>query len=221
MQSDLGLLIVTAASIGFIHTLFGPDHYLPFIVISRARKWTISKTIGITTICGVIHVISSVILGLVGISIGVAVTKLEIIEASRGEVAAWLLILFGIVYTIWGIYKSRKKDKHNHIHFPGQKETKKSWKELTPWLLFVIFFFGPCEPLIPILMYPAASESLTAIILVVLAFGGITILTMNAVVLLSLYGIRFLPKISIERYLHAIAGFTIFLCGVGIQFLGL
>ncbi len=28
MTIDLGLLILTAASIGFVHTLLGPDHYL-------------------------------------------------------------------------------------------------------------------------------------------------------------------------------------------------
>ena len=40
MSPDISILLVTAASIGFIHTLTGPDHYLPFIVMSKARKWT-------------------------------------------------------------------------------------------------------------------------------------------------------------------------------------
>jgi len=33
MSNELMILLVTAASIGFFHTLLGPDHYLPFIVI--------------------------------------------------------------------------------------------------------------------------------------------------------------------------------------------
>ena len=36
MNNSLALLSVTAISIGFIHTLLGPDHYLPFIVLSKA-----------------------------------------------------------------------------------------------------------------------------------------------------------------------------------------
>ena len=35
MNIDLGLLLLTAASIGFIHTLLGPDHYLPFVAMWR------------------------------------------------------------------------------------------------------------------------------------------------------------------------------------------
>jgi hypothetical protein len=33
------VLLVTALSVGFMHTLLGPDHYVPFIVIGRARRW--------------------------------------------------------------------------------------------------------------------------------------------------------------------------------------
>ena len=31
-------LVVTAASLGFIHTIFGPDHYVPFVMMSRAMS---------------------------------------------------------------------------------------------------------------------------------------------------------------------------------------
>jgi hypothetical protein len=40
MAIELKALILTAASIGFFHTLLGPDHYLPFIMMSWARKWS-------------------------------------------------------------------------------------------------------------------------------------------------------------------------------------
>jgi hypothetical protein len=41
------------------------------------------------------------------------------------------------------------------------------------------------------------------------------------VVLLSLRGINLIPLKGLERYTHAMAGGTICLCGVAIQFLGL
>jgi hypothetical protein len=44
---------------------------------------------------------------------------------------------------------------------------------------------------------------------------------MLSVVLLTLFGINFLPIRALERYIHAVAGATIFLSGVSIQFLGL
>ena len=40
MSNEIAILTATAASIGFFHTLFGPDHYLPFIVMAKANNWS-------------------------------------------------------------------------------------------------------------------------------------------------------------------------------------
>ena len=69
---DFYILVTTALSIGFIHTLIGPDHYLPFIMIGRARNWSVAKTMRITIYCGIGHVIGSAALGVVGIGFGIA-----------------------------------------------------------------------------------------------------------------------------------------------------
>ena len=103
MNDSIAILSVTAISIGFIHTVLGPDHYLPFIVLSKAKNWTLKKTMLITFLCGVGHVLSSVVLGLIGIIVGVSVTKLVAIESFRGNIAAWLFIAFGLVYMIISI----------------------------------------------------------------------------------------------------------------------
>ncbi|MCK4904609.1 MAG: hypothetical protein KAS35_07930, partial [Candidatus Marinimicrobia bacterium] len=70
---ELQILIWTAISIGFIHTIIGPDHYLPFIMIGRARQWTIIKTMWVTVLCGIGHVIGSVLLGIVGVMLGLSI----------------------------------------------------------------------------------------------------------------------------------------------------
>ena len=44
MTVDLGLLILTAASIGCIHTLLGPDHYVPFVAMGAARRPSFLQT---------------------------------------------------------------------------------------------------------------------------------------------------------------------------------
>jgi len=92
---------------------------------------------------------------------------------------------------------------------------------MIPWVLFTIFVLGPCEPLIPLLMYPAAKNSTTGMIAVVLVFSSITIATMLGVVIVSTLGISFIPVRRIERYLHALSGATIALSGMAIQLLGL
>jgi hypothetical protein len=105
--------------------------------------------------------------------------------------------------------------EHTHMH------NKKSPKELTPWILFIIFIFGPCEPFIPLLLYPAAKNNLSEMILVTFTFTGITVITMIAIVFTSLFGLKLIPTLNLERYMHSIAGGTILLCGLCIKFLGL
>jgi len=230
------ILIGTALTIGFLHTLFGPDHYLPFIVMSKARNWSMKKTTLITILCGIGHVASSVVLGLVGIAFGVAVLNLEIIEGTRGDLAAWLLLGFGFAYFIWGVHKVLKTRRHAHKHFHmegaehshthththshSHTHLNKS-KNITPWILFTIFVFGPCEPLIPILMYPAATNNILSLILVTLAFSFATIGTMTIMVLSMTYSLNRINLGSLEVYSHALAGAVIFMSGAAIKFLGL
>jgi sulfite exporter TauE/SafE len=235
-QSSLAL-ILTAASIGFIHTILGPDHYIPFIVMSKAGKWSRSKTIWITTIAGVGHVLSSVVLGIIGIALGIALSSLELIESFRGDLAGWLLITFGLLYFAWGIrhiYKSRQHShahfhedgtfhthSHNHLEEHAHVHESKKVNSITPWIIFTIFIFGPCEPLIPLLIFPAISHNVLTLVLVSLTFAVATIGTMLSVVTGSLYGLKMISLKGAEKYSHAVAGGLILLCGVSIKFLGL
>lgn len=236
MNAEIAVLSVTAASIGFFHTLVGPDHYLPFIVMSRSGHWSRKKTAVVTLLCGVGHVMSSVILGLVGVSIGIAVTRLEAVEGVRGSVAAWLLIGFGFAYFVWGVHRAIRGKMHSHGHSHGENGGhdhhhvhsgdhthvhEEGGGNLTPWILFTIFVFGPCEPLIPILMYPAAKESVFGMIMVASIFSMTTIGTMFAIVMLGTWGMSFARMGKLERYSHALAGLAICLAGLAIQFLGL
>ena len=240
MTADMPLLLTTAASLGFIHTILGPDHYIPFIMMARAREWSVPRTLWITFFCGIGHILSSVALGIIGISFGLAVSHLEVFESFRGNVAAWLLIVFGFAYFIYGLKVAYRHHRHVHAHHHDRDapdahahlhthdgghlhvhDEEGKGKHITPWVLFTIFLFGPCESLIPILMYPAANHSAVSLALVTSVFGGMTILTMITVVIVSLWGINLLPFSRFEKYTHALAGFSIFLCGLAIQFLGL
>ena len=237
MPNEIGILVVTAASLGFFHTLFGPDHYIPFIMMARARQWTFFKTMWITLLCGLGHVGSSVVMGIIGVIVGVSLNRIEGIESFRGNIAAWLLILFGLGYFGWGIYKAiaNKPHTHWHLHSDGSKHRhthshledhvhrheEEDSRNITPWILFTIFVFGPCEPLIPLLMYPAAKSSMAGLVLVTGIFCLVTVLTMMGVVFVITKGFNLLPFGKLERYTHAIAGAMVTLSGIGIVFLGL
>ncbi len=220
----------TAALLGFTHTILGPDHYIPFVMMSWARKWSSAKTALITFLCGLGHVAGSIVLGMIGVAIGIAVERLEWVESVRGDLAAWLFIGFGLAYLMWAIRRLYRGKPHvheaghmhphthlgEHSHVHDEKPAS-----IAPWTLFVIFVFGPCEPLIPLLMYPASKGGYADVTLIATVFGSVTIATMLATVLLARRGVNFLPMAKIQRYAHVLAGSTILLCGLAIVFLGL
>ncbi|MFA6540618.1 MAG: sulfite exporter TauE/SafE family protein [Bacteroidota bacterium] len=234
MTDELSILVLTAASVGVMHTLLGPDHYIPFIAMSKAGGWSKWKTMWVTILCGFGHVGSTILLGIVGIAFGYSVFHLESIESYRGDIAGWLLLIFGLLYMIWGIRRAvlNTPHTHSHIHHDGSMEVHshehahghRHTEQTSPmriWIIFTIFVFGPCEPLIPVLMYPAARGSMSDVIIVSTVFSLVTIGTMLTIVFSALYGIALIPMKKMEQYSHALGGFAIFMCGVAVQFLGL
>jgi nickel/cobalt transporter (NicO) family protein len=235
MGTELTILLGTAASLGLVHTLIGPDHYLPFVMMARIGNWSMRKTALVTFLCGIGHILSSVALAFIGIGFGVALSKLKAFEAARGELAAWLLIAFGFTYAVYGLHLAIKARPHEHLHDHGEPHTHPHTHtgphshvhsapdvgSLTPWVLFTIFVFGPCECLIPLLMYAAAVNGRGAVALAAGVFGATTILTMLSVVIASSLGVGKLSLGRMERYSHALAGLMIFACGGAIKWLGL
>lgn len=257
MTEDIAKLSLAAISIGFFHTLMGPDHYVPFVAMARIGRWSLPKTLVITLLCGVGHVASSVLLGLAGVALGVAVFKLEDIEAVRGDIAGWMLLTFGLMYFAWGIRRAIRNQPHAHLHAhengtihthahtheadhlhvhqdaghegamarsddgrttaSTSQSNDESGKRLTPWVLFTIFLFGPCEPLIPFLMYPAAKGSMWGLVWVTALFAIATLATMTVMVASMYLGASFLKLGRFERFGHAVAGFFVFACGAAIK----
>ncbi len=92
-------------------------------------------------------------------------------------------------------------------------------KSPTLWMLFSVFLLGPCEPLIPLLMYPAIQKSWPTVAVVSAAFGLTTLATMSVLTLACAAGMQKLNLRRFERYTHAAAGATVALCGAAIVFL--
>lgn len=231
-------LLATALTVGVVHTLIGVDHAIPFIVLSRAQRWSLRRTWLITGLCGLGHVLSSVLIGAIGIGLGVAVSHLEWFEQRRGALAAWTLIGFGLAYTVWGVYRSWRRRSPAHLHADGTVHSHSAagqhthaahgptvvggFRNSRPTVgaLFVIFVLGPCEALIPLLMVPASQSDPWLVAAVVAVFGGATVSTMLSVVTLGYWGLQAPIFGILERHTHTAAGLAIALSGVGIQLLG-
>ncbi len=245
MTHDAITLYVTAASVALVHTLLGPDHYLPFVAISRAGGWSSRKTVLITLLCGLGHVLSSALLGLIGIALGIAVFKLEWIEQFRGDVAGWLMVAFGLAYFLWGVRRAMRNRTHSHFHAhadgvvhshehthhadhvhvhagnldanPSRDGKGAGHARITPWALFTIFLFGPCEPLIPILIYAAAKGSAWTVAGVTIVFCVTTLATMTVIVLSARFVTNISPLPRLHRFGHALAGLVVLASGVAVQ----
>jgi sulfite exporter TauE/SafE len=227
-------LLLAAFGIALVHTLAGPDHYLPFVMLARARKWSARRTLGVTAVCGVGHVASSLVLGGIGVAVGVSVGAIEGMENARGELAAWLLVGFGAAYGLWGLRRAIRGRRglalhahggHVHLHEHGEPghdhHHARGERGTTFWALFVIFVLGPCEPLIPLVIAPASTGRWQLAAVVAVVFSVTTILTMLAVVLLALLGAQRLRLAFLERWAHALAGGMVAASGLAILFLGL
>jgi sulfite exporter TauE/SafE len=249
MSADLAALCAATASIALAHTLMGPDHYLPFVAMARAGGWSRARVSWVTALCGLGHVASSVVLGGLGVALGLSLTSLSGVDSVRGEIAAWGLILFGAVYAAWGLRAALQGATHSHWHLhPGAgphhhehahhgghlhlhearheaghaaSQQANHQESLGIGALLTVFILGPCEPLIPLLMYPAATGSAGRMLLVIVVFTAVTIATMLTAVLLALAGLRSFTALPLRRYGHAITGGIVCACGMLIQFGGL
>lgn len=229
---DFNLICLTVISISALHTFSGPDHYLPFIVLSRSKKWSLKKTILWTSLCGFAHVLSSVVLGLLGILLGWTLSKTFDIESIRGGFASWMLFLFGVGYVLYALYNLNKNKIHKHFdtsdegeiyvfeHKHGQTIAPNQRYKVTPWVMFFIFASGPSEPMIPLIIYPAIDYSLVEVGILIVVYILATVLTMLIMVLIGFYGTNSINYKGFEKYIELISGSIILICGFGMIWLG-
>ena len=230
-MAETGILLGTAITLALSHTLIGVDHYIPFIALSKANNWTIRKTIYVVLICGFGHVLGSVILGIIGITLFMQVTSFDGIQDIRDDIATYVLIAFGLIYTIYGIINAVKNKPHTHMVLDGQAiihshshngedhehKTKKTSSAF--WGLFIFFVLGACKPIIPLMMKIAAENNIFTLVLITVSFSVFTVSTMLLMTLLGVKGIQLIKTDKLERYAHLIAGSAVLVCGLAVLLL--
>jgi sulfite exporter TauE/SafE len=230
MSAELMTLLLTTVLISFVHTASGPDHYLPFIVFSRTRKWSLATTVFWTTACGIGHVLSSVLIGMIGVLLGWQLSKLDFVQGIRGDLASWSLLILGAFYLVWGLVRAYQNKPHKHFdvydgddiyvytHRHGETVRPSSRIKVTPYILLAIFVMGPSEPIVPLLFYSGVTRSIFEISLLISVFTVTTVATMLGIVLLGYFGQSFVRTDKLERFSHAIGGAVVTLSGVGMVF---
>ncbi|MFQ6051667.1 MAG: hypothetical protein ACE5K4_08235 [Candidatus Hydrothermarchaeota archaeon] len=191
-------LIVATLIVTTIHAIM-PTHWLPFVLVGRAQKWSYLKTISITVFAGLGHVSVTTVLGLIVAGIGIEISKVaaRLVELLGGI----MLFLLGIAYI--------------HIFFrkDSQPERVDLSNRAAIMSLFTILTFSPCEAVIPI-FFAASSFGWKiivplAIILAIGTVGGMAIMVATASI-----GLKKFEHPYLERYEKLIMGIVLAFLGI-------
>lgn len=209
-----GTLLVTAATVGSLHSL-APDHWVPFAAVARARSWSAGRTARVTLLCGFGHVTVSVLMGLLGLWLGLSV--LEVFGRRLESLAGVLLVAFGLVYGAWGLRRALGRHVHGHAH--AHYDHVHDPSRATVWGLFLLFSADPCVAVIPLIL-AAASLGAAKVVALVVVYELATLGAMITLVLPARAGVNVLRAGWLDHYGDAAAGALIAAVGLLVTGLG-
>lgn len=214
-MNDYSLLPILATGffIAVLHAML-PTHWLPFVMASRAQKWSWSKTQSILLIAGLGHVIMTTFLGSILFVVGLGVYhKIENYFLSIAAVAI-------ASYGSYLIYQYKSGHKHSHCdhseadhHHHGselEKTSKDGWAILS---LLSMLTFSPCESFLPVYLTSARFGWLGFTLLsVVLAVG--TLVAMLSFTWISTKAIEYYKMDWLEDHEKLISGVALIILSV-------
>jgi nickel/cobalt transporter (NicO) family protein len=217
------LLVLSACSTAVIHALI-PDHWLPFVLMSRVESWSERRAATLTGLAGLLHVLVTLLFGGLTIAFGTATAQglAERTGRSLGFLGGLLLAVFGLAYGIWR--HRREADAHarrndppsgprGHIHAHGHLLERWFHGALTARALVVVIGMSPCALLVPIL-FASAAEGSGALLVAAFGFALCTIGTMVGVTVSAMRGMRRIDLPFFTRYGDLISGAIVGVVGV-------
>ena len=213
----LTTVAATGFTVAFLHAAI-PTHWLPFVLVSRARGWSHGKTLAVTVLAGIGHVALTSLLGLLIAWFGFR------LDESAGRAFPWiaggLLLLFGVIYawrqwTGTGICHHHPPGGHHHAdEHCGEERERSHWQEeleASPlaskqsgdWTaiggLFVMLTLSPCEGFLPVYLsgvqFGWRGFVVLSVILAVATLAAMTLFTWFALVGFARFRLK-----AFERY---------------------
>ncbi len=232
-DASLGVWVVVAgsAAVGAIHALL-PDHWIPFVLLSKARRWDLGRSLAAVVAGGVAHLGSTAALGFLLAFLGAEAIR-RVGPAAEFAGAA-ILAVFGLMLALRGMRSARAGEGHSHSgeHSHDHPGTRPPVRDDSPahphsyphdrrrhagrghLLEGAVLGVRPCAEAIPIFL-AAAAYGLTSSVLAVAAWVLATLGTTVIVVWFSLLGLRSFKPDFLERYGELAAGLVILLMGMG------
>ena len=226
------LLLTTTAATAAFHTLI-PDHWLPFVLVGRARGWSARTTALVSGLSALVHTLLSIGLGIVALAIGQAAARM--IGESLEHASGVLLVAFGVAYAVWAWRKgghfhpggkllhAREEagsctgdegpaaSDHLHYHADGAWLSRDAGKGALS--LALIVGLNPCVLILPI-MVSTAAHGAAAVASVTAVYSVTTVALMVGLSIAGVAGARRLLVPAAARYMEAASGVLIALIGL-------
>jgi len=230
------VLLSTAIATGVFHTVI-PDHWLPFVLIGRARGWSIGRTAGVSAFSALVHVTISSLIGLFALAAGLFAA--DLVGETLHRAGAILLIVFGLLYAIWAWRKGghfhpggawlhsragtpscagdEGNDNPEHLHYHADDELIRGRSRWSALWLAVLIGANPCILLVPI-MTSAAGQGPGFVSLVVLTYSLPCIALVVGLSVLGVVGARRIRLPGAARHMEMISGLIIAALGFVLWF---
>jgi ABC-type nickel/cobalt efflux system permease component RcnA len=220
-------VLTTVAATGFTVAFFHaalPTHWLPFVLVARARQWSRTKTLAVAVLAGMGHVALTSVLGLAIAWFGFQLD--EKLDGVFTWIAGGVLVAMGFYY-IWrqltgrGVCHHAVPGGHHHASEECGHETEESHLEhevkeselvstrRSDWAaiggLFLMLTLSPCEGFLPVYLsgvkFGWYGFLVLSLILAVATLGGMMLFTW-----LALIGMQRFKMGAYERWEAGILG---------------
>ena len=177
-----------------------PNHWLPFIALSRAEKWSTKKLLIIISIGAIFHSLSTALLGFFISYFGYYISSISQLEKI---LPTFFMVFLGMIYLII--------EHQEHYNDPLKK------KSINPifsvMFLYLAMFFSPCLE-IEAIYFSVGRYGLTSFVLISLIYTVITLVSMLFFSYLAYKGLlKYSPKI-LEKYEKRIIGLILIILGI-------
>lgn len=195
----------TGFAVAFLHAAL-PTHWLPFVLVGRAQRWTTGRTLGVTLLAGLGHVGLTILLGLAVVAAGL------VAQPHLGDSFHWivggLMAAIGVFYLVRG--------RHRHATMDGARKFVSDKAAITA--LVVLLTLSPCEAFLPYYLagmeHGVAGFVVLSAVLMTATAAGMLVFTG-----LSLAGFNRLGLERLEQYEELILGAALIVIGAAVAFL--
>ena len=205
-QPVLWSLLGGGFAAAFLHAAL-PTHWLPFVLVGRAQRWSLTKNLLAVAAAGLAHIATTAVVGSLIVAAGLALD--ELVAGLLPHLSAVLLFAFGGFYLIKAVVRrpAMAGGPASDLAEPTVSHAAAFWG------LVAVMALSPGEVLLPIYM-SSAQEGVGALALLTLAFAVGTVLGMATFTTLARAGASVLKLERWARYEGAILGLALIAIGL-------